>query len=525
MERDSFESLLDEAPVLQEPTTRGELFLPASHMRLLEKLEHLSRYSHFVQVVVGLPGSGKSTLIKQFLPSADDSDIQACLVSAKDGLTVAALLRQLGEQLHLEQAAAGGNAELFKALVARARELAQIPRLFLIVVDDADELSDAALALLFKLQEQFADPDARPHLVMFGGPRLKDQLKAEVFKEVMAQSAHVMELEPLSFDEMQGFVVHRFGADAEALGERELKQLYNDTFGLPGRIPAVLEQMLEQELAEKPPASERSAGSLPVRLLLIGVVLMLPMVGGWFWLTQQAGSSGERLRVELPAPALAERPVVPEPEVVEETLEQRLEKVRQALEQERIAQALAERAEAPSAAAASNVTDEPTAVAAQLPLAPVKMESVPDAPPKRVLTLPPPDATPEGEAAVAAVSPPASTPILAAPAAKSLAPQTHELLRERELLAWDPAGYTLQVLGARRESSVAGFIRQQRNPEQFFYFSTLFKDKPWFVVVYGNYPDRAAAIAAIADLPVELRKRRPWARSIEGVHKDIRRKE
>lgn len=517
MERDSFDSLLDGAPVLEQPTTRGELFLPASHMRLLEKLEHLSRYSHFLQVVVGLPGSGKSTLVKQFLPAADEADLQACLIRAKGGVTVAQLLRQLVEQLQLDTAAGSSNAELFKGIIAHARALAQIPRLFLIVVDDAEELSEAALGVLFKLQEQFADPEARPHMVLFGGPRLKELLKGELFQRVMGKTAHVMELEPLSFDEMQGFIDHRFGPDAGALGERELKQLYNDTFGLPGRIPEALERLLEGELDETPAAATPRRGALSRRLVLIVAVLLLPLAGAGFWFAQQ--EVGEtRLRVELPTPAAVERAPVaePAPVVIEETLEQRLDKVRQALEQEQAAQVVS----APAAP-----ISEPTAVAsvAQLPTAPVRETSAAvQAPPKRVLALPPPT-TATGSTDGEIVSSPEGVDEAGQPAGAVIEPPAKPG-SEQVLLGWDAAGYTLQMLGARQEPSVAKFISQQRNPELFYYFSTIYKEKPWYVVVYGNYPDRATAVAAVADLPLELRKRRPWARSIEGVQNDIRRK-
>ncbi len=96
--------------------------------------------------------------------------------------------------------------------------------------------------------------------------------------------------------------------------------------------------------------------------------------------------------------------------------------------------------------------------------------------------------------------------------------------REPELLNWPDRGYTLQMLGAREEKSVKAFLDAQAQPERFYYFSTIFKGKPWHVVVYGQYADRNSALNAVSGLPAALQKLRPWARSIAGVKADIKKK-
>lgn len=538
MEHSSFESLLDEAPVLSQPTVRGDYFLPESHMRMLEKIEHLSRYSQFVQIVVGLPGSGKSTLLRQLTPDDADPDLQACLLRGGDVEGVEQLLQQLAMQLQLELPARASAAQTLAAITAHAAVLQQASRLFLIIVDDAEALESDALALLFQLQESIASPDAQPHLVLFGTPLLKEQLAAQRFQAVMASSAHVMELEPLSFEELQGFIAHRFGEAASALSERQLKKLYNDCLGLPGQIPKALDRILD---SEESIAQPKQSSHLPAWLWGVGAVVVLITVAG-VWVMMR-GEDSSRLRIALPAPAAAP-PKVAVAEVAkieEETLEQRLEKVKAALEKERLGQApalvpmpvpvepqavaVAVAVEAPPAATSSAVahpidpvevpTPQESVDSAQLPIAPVRSEAAlaVTEPGKRVLTLPEDVTAVEAEAA-------GSVAVKTAAAAPGAAVESDD---EAVLLGWDVRGYTLQMLGARNEASVKGFIREQATPEKFFRFDTLYKGKPWYVVVYGNYPDRATAVAAVADLPLELRKIRPWARSVRGVQDDIRR--
>ncbi|MFC6670213.1 SPOR domain-containing protein [Marinobacterium aestuariivivens] len=95
---------------------------------------------------------------------------------------------------------------------------------------------------------------------------------------------------------------------------------------------------------------------------------------------------------------------------------------------------------------------------------------------------------------------------------------------EALLLNWPDQGYTLQMLGARQAETARDFIASQVDPGAFHYFSTLYKGKPWHVVVHGRYDSRRAAVEAVAALPAELRQLKPWARSIQSVKADIRKK-
>ena len=97
-------------------------------------------------------------------------------------------------------------------------------------------------------------------------------------------------------------------------------------------------------------------------------------------------------------------------------------------------------------------------------------------------------------------------------------------VHETALLGWPSKGYTLQMLGARSKASALDFIAGQSDASQFYYFETIYKGLPWHVVVYGQYVNRDIANASIRKLPKELQKIKPWARSVQGVQIDIRKK-
>ncbi len=92
---------------------------------------------------------------------------------------------------------------------------------------------------------------------------------------------------------------------------------------------------------------------------------------------------------------------------------------------------------------------------------------------------------------------------------------------ENWLLEQTPAAYTLQVLGTYSAESARKFVKQQGNRENFVIFRTRLNGRDWHVVVYNMYPNRNAAVAAIQTLPWALRKQKPWARSMESIHKAI----
>ena len=91
------------------------------------------------------------------------------------------------------------------------------------------------------------------------------------------------------------------------------------------------------------------------------------------------------------------------------------------------------------------------------------------------------------------------------------------------LLSWPETAYTLQIVAGRSEEGIVNFINAQQNPQRFYRFVTLHQGAPWHVVVYGQYPSRAAALEAVNSLPAEIKSSSPWARTISSVKEDIRK--
>ena len=76
--------------------------------------------------------------------------------------------------------------------------------------------------------------------------------------------------------------------------------------------------------------------------------------------------------------------------------------------------------------------------------------------------------------------------------------------QEAWLLQQRPEDYTLQLIGLRDAQGIPRFIKRHSLNGQAAYFRTSHQGHPWFVVLYGVYPNRSAAVKARSTLSPEL---------------------
>jgi DamX protein len=108
-------------------------------------------------------------------------------------------------------------------------------------------------------------------------------------------------------------------------------------------------------------------------------------------------------------------------------------------------------------------------------------------------------------------------PVLVAPPVREAG-----VYREDWLLKQHPENYTLQLIGVREAEGMQRFLRSHQLSGDVAYFQTLRNGEPWFIVVTGVYPSRAAAVTARDRLPAKLRKSGVWPRTLGSVHEAIR---
>lgn len=92
---------------------------------------------------------------------------------------------------------------------------------------------------------------------------------------------------------------------------------------------------------------------------------------------------------------------------------------------------------------------------------------------------------------------------------------------QEQVLGQEPGSFTLQLFGSHDRKNAEAFISQNKLGKQANYFVSEHKGKDWYSVIYGVYPDQAAATVAIRTLPASLQKIKPWVRRFDDIQASI----
>ncbi|NER62086.1 cell division protein, partial [Pseudomonas sp. MAFF212428] len=82
-----------------------------------------------------------------------------------------------------------------------------------------------------------------------------------------------------------------------------------------------------------------------------------------------------------------------------------------------------------------------------------------------------------------------------------------------------PGNYVVQILGTSSEASAQAYVKAQGG--DYRYFKKNLQGKPLFVITYGSFSSRDAALAAIKALPAKVQAGKPWPRTVASVQQDL----
>ena len=81
----------------------------------------------------------------------------------------------------------------------------------------------------------------------------------------------------------------------------------------------------------------------------------------------------------------------------------------------------------------------------------------------------------------------------------------------------DPNSYTLQVVVTKDAKQLESLVKKENLTDNYAYFDKQVKGNTFYVVVIGNYPTRDKALAAVNQLPTNLRKNKPWPVPLKNI--------
>jgi type II secretory pathway predicted ATPase ExeA len=183
------------------------LYLSHTHREALEALERGFSSDRGFTAMIAPPGMGKTTLLFRFLEDIRESTRTVFLfdiaADCEPRELVAYVLRDLG--ITPAQSSFEMHQQLSDALVAET----QAGRKFVIVIDEAQSLSDAVLERARLLTNFETSRGKMMHIVLSGQPQLDDKLIQTSLVQLRQRISTVCRLESLSAEEIISYIDYR----------------------------------------------------------------------------------------------------------------------------------------------------------------------------------------------------------------------------------------------------------------------------------------------------------------------------
>lgn len=470
-------------------------------MQRLDLLRHRVEFAGGVVAVLAPHGSGKTTMLERFL-AQDTGHWRACSVQAETGQAAEHLLERLCVE-HDVRRFDGDTETTAAALRDRLAALQGTGVIPLLVIDDAERLSDAALADLRRWSGCADDPPGALRILLFGEAALGGKLDRA--GPIPPDRLHRLELPAYEVSHAAPFLEKRAFQHEQWPGfdDRTLRRIHRRAKGRPGA-------MLEQAQRAAAGGARLSPATIGVAAIgLVGVAVALAWrVGVWPEpQVPQPQSAPAAIAQTSPAtPGTAADPVpppAPQPSPAPPMSAGGASELRPA------PPAQAEATPAPAPARPEPVVEQPAAEPPPLPAAPAPVVKADDA--QATAATEPPAPLPAAAPATEPREAPAPQP-RPAPVAKDPAPAP---------VAWwlaaPPERYTLQLLGVRQPESARAIAARLPADPPHEIIATRLRGGPWHVLVWGDFATRAEADEARARLKRLLPEVDPWVRSFADV--------
>lgn len=529
------------------------LFTGAGRRQLLDQLLHLCQFSNSVLVVMGEDGVGKTRIAHAFMDSLSDQD-QICFLSLRSGQGLEQILLSIIQSFGIDAGDVPSTENLLAGLEAFIAEeaVSEDDGLAVVVLDNAQLLDDQSVSVLTSLLNNFPQQN-RLHLVLFGQSQLMSRLERLSPETLLINDFH---LQPFGLLETVDYLNFRMEM-ADYLGpeiftEALVEPWWRQSPGQLNVLQGLAEDHLLRSVTSTPVVYKRP---LPV-VHIIAISILIAVVGVVFLYmgddkkpvptAPTLATSGTQTATaqSLAAPPVSSSATSParasgnlELSSTETPVQPLLQSLPQPLQpnQQPVLQT-APVAQAGAASVASEyLAKEEVVPLAQLPTTPPPKEEPVALP--QPMTVVEPAATSPAASEVATVrqeAQPAPQKVVPEVKVQPVAEQPKPVIKpapatagnasaqERNILAWKPSEYTIQLLGVSTEKAARDFVAAQTNKKELLVFRSKRQGRDWFVVITGRFANSAQARQAITNLPAAQRDAGPWPRDIKTIQSEIK---
>jgi type II secretory pathway predicted ATPase ExeA len=220
------------------------LFMSSKHSLAMSMLEYTLMGQAGFTVVTGEIGSGKTTLIRQFLKNVDRS-INLGVVS-NTHQTFGDLLQWILAAFGIESSGSD-KANRYQVFAEYLIEQYGLGHQTILIIDEAQNLSIEVLEELRLLSNINADKDQLLQMILVGQPELLDNLRRPELKQFAQRISIHYHLSPLSGGETQAYIRHRLkvaGARPGLFDEEATRAVYHFSNGVPRLINSICDMAL-----------------------------------------------------------------------------------------------------------------------------------------------------------------------------------------------------------------------------------------------------------------------------------------
>lgn len=226
------------------------LFPSATHRIALSLLEYgLGEQTGFV-VVTGEVGTGKTTLVRQLLRLTRD-DLTVGLVNNTHE-SFGELLKWILSSFEIEYAGLDRVAQ-HQALVDFLIDRYAAGNRSVLIIDEAQNLSETALEEIRMLSNVNTEQDHLLQLILVGQPELLAKLRRNELRQFVQRIAVDYHLEPLNRKETRQYVRHRLsvaGGDPDLIDDNACAAIHHYARGIPRLINLIADLALVYGYAE-----------------------------------------------------------------------------------------------------------------------------------------------------------------------------------------------------------------------------------------------------------------------------------
>lgn len=206
------------------------LYPSHTHREALASLEYGFHSNRGFTAMIAPPGMGKTTLLRRFLETIRESARSVFLFDIDADCEprdfVAYILRDIG--ITPRQTSFEMHEQLSDALVKETRA----GRKFVVIVDEAQNLSDSVLERVRLLSNFETSSGKLMQIVLSGQPQLSDKLMQPSMLQLRQRVSTICSIDPLSADEIVAYIEYRLakaGYKGEPLFTKDALKLISET--------------------------------------------------------------------------------------------------------------------------------------------------------------------------------------------------------------------------------------------------------------------------------------------------------